>query len=100
MSWFENTYARAFIDGDPNFMDHYVEPIYLVVGEEARSLSREEFGAAVDEIYVQPWIASGWVTTALIDVDVTRLSSDSAQVTAAWAILDKQGRNVTGCGTP
>lgn len=99
-TWFLEVFAKGFIEGDPNFMEYYQEPTYLVIGDESRALSRGDFASAVDEHYVQPWLAAGWETTNVIDLEVKALASDSARVTASWALLDADGKNVMGCSRP
>ena len=98
--WFENTYATGFIDGDPDFMDHYAPSVHLVIGQQSQILDRDALATAMDVAYVQPWITKGWVTTKLLDVAVEQLGSDSARATAAWAFLDTDGTNVVGCDRP
>ena len=98
--WFLEVFAKGFIEGDPNFMDYYQEPTYLVIGKESRALTKEELAAVVDEHYVQPWLAAGWETTTVIDVAVKALASDSARITASWGLLDADGKNVMGCSRP
>lgn len=100
LAWFKNVYAAGFIEGDPNFLDHYAEPMQFVIGKEIQTLDREALGIVVDEIYVQPWVEAGWKTTALIEAQAERLGPDSARVTASWALLDEAGKNVAGCERP
>ena len=98
--WFMEVFAKGFIEGDPNFMDYYSEPIYLVIDDDASALSKDDFAAAIDEKYVQPWLAAGWKTTDVVGTQIETLGSDSVRVTAAWALLDEDGNNVMGCQRP
>jgi hypothetical protein len=100
LAWFKDVYAKAFVEGHEDFLDHYAEPMHFVIGSDIRVLDREALGAVIDEVYVQPLAAEGWTTSALISVDVEALGPHSARFTAAWALLDDSGRNVIGCEAP
>lgn len=100
LAWFKNVYAKAFVEGHEDFLDHYAEPMHFVIGSDIRVLDREALGQVIDEVYVQPLVADGWMTSSLITVDVEALGPNSAKLTAAWALLDDAGRNVIGCEAP
>lgn len=99
-AWFVDEYVGGFINGDPGFMDVYADQTLLVIKDNVQLLDRESLESVLNNVYVRPWVKAGWESTALIDIDVEELGSDSARVTASWAFLDSDGKNVVGCDKP
>ncbi len=98
--WFKDSYVADFLSDDPNFMDHYADSVQFIIGQKVETLGRDALAAAMDKIYVQPWIAAGWETTRLLGVEATSLASDTVHLTADWGFLDSAGNNVVGCERP
>lgn len=97
--WYENVYAKAFVEGDENFYDFYADTVFLELGEAPGYLTREAVAPAMDA-YVAPWVASGWSQSELKDLTVKRIGAKTVFIKAWWSMATDAGDDVTGCPSP
>lgn len=99
IDWYEKAYAVSFIEGDADFYDHYLEPIYLGFSDTVGYQTKQSFEVALTD-YVQKWIDDGWETSALNSVEGVEIDPNTVLLTARWLLKTSNGEIVTKCQNP
>lgn len=96
LEWYKNEYVNGFLNGDPDFMNHYADHVYFALYE-PQLFDRANLGTFIDKVYVQKWTENGWSQTEFLGADSRRLGKATVLITAKWAMQDDNGSPVTEC---
>ncbi len=99
IDWYESVYAVSFVEGDPNFYDHYLDHIYLGFGGNVGYHSKQSLETEISE-YIAPWIQSGWEQSKLKSVEGVEIDANTVLLTARWSMETADGDAVTTCKLP
>lgn len=99
VDWYKNIYAVSYIEGDPNFYDHYMDQTYLGFGANVGYLGKSDLEAEMTA-YVDPWIKAGWEKTSLQAVDGVEINPSTVLLTARWSLKTADGQSVVDCALP
>ena len=98
-NWYEDIYAVGFVEGDPNFYDHYLDHIYLGFGNNVGYHTKESLETEIND-YISDWAAAGWEKSEFQSVEGAEIDPQTVMLTARWQIKTAAGEIVTTCETP
>ncbi|MEM6485130.1 MAG: hypothetical protein AAF662_09120 [Pseudomonadota bacterium] len=99
--WFFNEYVDSYLNEAPDFFTaHYTSEVRFITPGATQLLILDELVAVMNSVYVEPWLAQGWTSTAAISADVKQLSEQTYLLTAEWKMTNKDGKSVTHCDRP
>ena len=99
--WFIEEYVESYLNDAPDFyIAHYTPDVRFVTPGSARLLKLDDLIGAMTVAYVEPWVAKGWSSTAVVSTNVMQLSQQSYLLTAEWSMTNVDGDSVTHCDRP